>query len=310
MARTQENQSMLRERLGEILGNQKNNFTGSTIPVLLEQLGLNNSCITATSKRDHLRSATQNASYEQALFAAAKALEILPLPMHERDELQELIWDDGSHPVIPVRYRRDVAQKLDNVDLFLDKEGFNEVLESLWRVHDAELLAYFDFGPTLLDQIEQHYIQNDDWDVLTVFDKLGTFKCSDARFVRFIEALASSRVRPDEDAQRTFMATVDQALTPCGVHFVPTLGEDGYLIGSLAYIGAKAKNSPKNLIFASSIKPDLRFSSALDNDVEIVTNADKVLIYDKHIGVAGLLWKDLQSWFEEKYNLMSTATEN
>lgn len=303
MARTQENQNMLRERLGEILGNQKNNVTGSTIPVLLDQLGLNSSCIIATSKRDQLRNAAQNASPEQALFAAVMSLELLQLSKHERDELQELIWDDGSHPVIPTRYRRDVAQKLDGVALFLDKEGFNEVLENFWHVDEAKLLTHFNFGPTLLDQIEQHYIQNDDWDVLTLFDKLGAFKCSDARFVRFIEALASSQVRPEESAQRTFMKTVEQALMPCGIHFVSTLGEDGYLVCTLAYVGAKAKSPPKNLIFASSIKPDLRFSNALDNDVEIVTHADKVLVYDKHIGVAGLLWKDLQLWFEEKYNM-------
>lgn len=302
MPRTQENLSMLRQQLGETLGNQKDNFSGSKIPDFIEQLGLNKST-TTTSKRDLLHSAVLNSTYEQAISAAIKVLETLTLPKHERDDLQELIWDDGSHPVIPARYRRDVTLQLSGIELFLDKKGFHEVLESFWRVHDAEARTFFEFGPTLYDQIERHYIQNKDWDVLTLFDKLGAFKCSDARFVRFIEALASSQVRPDEDAQRVFMAVVDQALTSCGVHFVSSLGEDGYLIGSLTYIGAKAKNSPKNLIFASSIKPDLRFSNALDNDVEIVTNADKVLVYDKPIGAAGLLWKDLQSWFEEKHSL-------
>ncbi len=302
MQRTQENLSMLRQQLGEILGNQKDSFTGSKIPDLLQQLGLNDST-TTTTKRELLRSAVLNSTYEQAVSGAIKVLEILTLPKHERDKLQELIWDDGSYPVIPARYRRDVARQLDEIELFLDKEGFHEILRNLWHINNIAPRAYFDFGPTLYDQIELHFIQNDDWDVLTVFDKLGAFKCSDARFVHFIEALASSRVRPDEYAQRVFMVTVNQALAPCGVHFVSHLGGDGYLIGSLAYIGNKTNNSPKNLIFASSIKPDLRFSNALDNDVEIVTNADKVLIYDKPIGPAGLLWKDLQSWFEEKYSL-------
>ena len=51
--------------------------------------------------------------------------------------------------------------------------------------------------------------------------------------------------------------------------------------------------SPKNLIFASPDKPDIRFRNVVDNDIEIVTNADKVLVYDHPIGADGLRWRDL-----------------
>lgn len=37
----------------------------------------------------------------------------------------------------------------------------------------------------------------------------------------------------------------------------------------------------------------------MDNDVEIVTNADKVLVYDRPIGNEGLRWNDLQQWWSE-----------
>lgn len=50
----------------------------------------------------------------------------------------------------------------------------------------------------------------------------------------------------------------------------------------LTYVGSATKPSPKNLIFASPVKPDLRLSSALDNDVEVVSGADKVLICGFH----------------------------
>lgn len=132
---------------------------------------------------------------------------------------------------------------------------------------------------------------------------MGAFKSTDARFVRFIEALASSSVRPDEAAQRAFMDAVDEVLKPYGVHFIVTIGADAYLEGQLTYLGGNAKASPKNLIFASKAKPDLRFSNALDNDIEVVSNADKVLMYDRAIGPAGLLWRDLQSWFEHTRGL-------
>ena len=53
---------------------------------------------------------------------------------------------------------------------------------------------------------------------------------------------------------------------------------DSYPIFTLVSLHAATKGRLKNLIFASPDKPDLRFRDALDNDVEIVTNADKVLI--------------------------------
>jgi hypothetical protein len=68
---------------------------------------------------------------------------------------------------------------------------------------------------------------------------------------------------------------------------------------------ATIKRRPKNLIFASPDKPDLRFRDALDNDVEIVTNADKVLVYDRPIGNDGLRWRDLQQWWADTEQMMS-----
>ena len=47
---------------------------------------------------------------------------------------------------------------------------------------------------------------------------------------------------------------------------------------------AARTRQPKNLIFASLAKPDIRFANAVDNDIEIVGNADKVLVYDRPIG--------------------------
>ena len=58
---------------------------------------------------------------------------------------------------------------------------------------------------------------------------------------------------------------------------------------------------PKNLIFATLGKPDIRFANAVDNDIESVGNADKVLMYDGRIGDGGLRWRDLQAWWKVSY---------
>jgi very-short-patch-repair endonuclease len=75
--------------------------------------------------------------------------------------------------------------------------------------------------------------------------------------------------------------------------------DGGYPVFAVVLLHKPARGGPKNLIFASPEKPDLRFRDALDNDIEIVTNADKVLVYDRPIGSNGLLWSDLQRWWSE-----------
>src|SRR5690606_23960421 len=45
--------------------------------------------------------------------------------------------------------------------------------------------------------------------------------------------------------------------------------------------------------------PDIRFRDAVSNDVEIMSNFDDVLIYDRLIHRDGIKWRDLQSWWKE-----------
>ncbi|HEX3615000.1 MAG TPA: hypothetical protein VHU61_00565, partial [Solirubrobacteraceae bacterium] len=53
-------------------------------------------------------------------------------------------------------------------------------------------------------------------------------------------------------------------------------------------LSASPSSRPKNLIFGSPNKPDLRLRDAVSNDVEIVTNADEYLIYDRPITSDGV----------------------
>lgn len=58
------------------------------------------------------------------------------------------------------------------------------------------------------------------------------------------------------------------------------------------------------MIFASFVKPDLVFRDAIDNDIEIVTNADKVLVYERPLSpVNGLRWRELQAWWSDAQGL-------
>lgn len=302
MPRTQQNLISLRDTFSQILGNQKDHYTDSRIPELLFRLGLDD-CTEYNSKRRHLEKAVEAAGDTQMVAAAQSALELLGFDVHERDQLQELVWDDGTAPVIPGRYRRELAEKLNTLDLYLDRAAFEQVLSEFWRIDTISFMDLLRPTPTLRQEIVRHYIENPDWDAVTLFDKLGAFQSSHARFGRFVEALASSRVLPSEPAQRKFIGIVNDTLKACGVHIVVGMGEDAFLTACLAYVGSGKQSSPKNLIFASTTKPDLRLGNALDNDIEVVTGIEDVLIYDRPIGSSGLLWRELQAWYAQTYGI-------
>ena len=302
MPRTQQNLASLKDTFSQILGNQKDHYTDTRIPELLFSLGLDN-CSEYNSKKRHLEKAVEDANDAQRVAAAQKALELIGFEVHERDQLQELVWDDGTAPAIPGRYRRELAKKLNTIELCLDRAAFEQVLSELWQIDTMSFANLLRPIPTLRQEIIRHYIENPDWDAVTLFDKLGAFQSSHARFGRFIEALASSRVLPGEPAQRKFIEIVNGTLNACGVHIVVGVGEDAFLTASLAYVGSGKQLAPKNLIFASTRKPDLRLGNALDNDIQVMSDPTDVLIYDRPIGSSGLLWRDLQAWYAQTHGM-------
>ena len=123
MPRTQQNLISLRDTFSQILGNQKDHYTGTRIPELLFRLGLDD-CTEYNSKRRHLERSVEAAGDTQMVAAAQSALELLGFEVHERDQLQELVWDDGTAPLIPGRYRRELAEKLNTIDLYIDRAAF------------------------------------------------------------------------------------------------------------------------------------------------------------------------------------------
>lgn len=76
--------------------------------------------------------------------------------------------------------------------------------------------------------------------------------------------------------------------------------EGGYPVYRAVPVSRGVRASPKNLIFASQIRPDIRFRDAINNDIEIVSNAERVLVYDRPIGAEGLCWRDLQGWWADR----------
>jgi hypothetical protein len=201
-----------------------------------------------------------------------------------------------------VRFRREVAQALDEERLWLKSNAFMDLLESLFILEDP--LDFFSTSPRNLKwKIRQWVIDNDDWTADDLFDNLGAYTCSDKRFLLLLEGLTSSEVRPDVDQQTKFAEEVNWALKPSQIELQETGTAGGYPVFTAVPVGRGVRTTPKNLTFASKVKPDLRFSDAINNDVEVVTGRDDVLIYDRQMAPEGMSWKDLQAWWETSSGL-------
>jgi len=272
--------------------------THEVLPTICAKLGLP-APDHGVSKRERMSASFDALANADLPSVAERLLELHPPVPGVRNEIQDILWADAA-PEIPKRFRRELARALTIEDLYLNPRHFDDLLARLWVLDDDPMGWVVGVDRSLRASISQHVHRNPgDWSVEELFDKLGALEASDRRFGLFLEGLASSDVRPDEAAQRRFVHIVNGSLCGCGIEMRENDMEDGYPVFTIVLTHAAAAGRPKNLIFASSVKPDLRIRDALNNDIEIVTNADRVLVYDRPISVAGLRWHDLQSWWSE-----------
>lgn len=296
--------SHLRNILEPLVIGLKDAGTHEKLPSMCENLGLPVPDGSG-SKRDRMMASFSALGDSDLPDVARRLLAQRPPDSATRNRIQDILWDSRASPEIPKRFRREVARAIASEGLYGDAHRFDELLDRLWILDTDPWAGLPGSGRSglragLRAQIEQHVHRNpEDWPPEILFDQLGAYDSSHRRFALFLEGLASADVRPDEAAQRRFVERVNGALRSCGVDLRETDIEGGYPVFTLVSLHSAGKGRPKNLIFGSEEKPDLRFRDALDNDIEIVTNADKVLVYDRPIGVDGLRWHDLQLWWSE-----------
>ena len=225
-----------------------------------------------------------------------------------RFAIEDVLWAGRGAPEIPKRIRREIARDLgrDLDVLTREADQFMALLESLWVLNNSPFGFFADDLTSLRGQIEQHVLRNPgDWSAEDLFDQLGAFGAGDARFGRFLEGLVSADLIPDEPAQRAIARVINPRLRETGAELRETGSDGGYPVFSVVPVGAAHHGQPKNLIFASHIKPAIRIADAISNDIEIAENADQVLIYDRPIGADGLRWRDLQNWWKDTRQLDS-----
>lgn len=153
---------------------------------------------------------------------------------------------------------------------------------------------------SLQGQIVQHCLRNGDWSHEDLLQRCGALTCSQTRFFALLAKLLHPVIRRDAE-QAGLAAALDAALRRDRFAVRQTGVESGYAIYGVVRAQAGVAGTAKNLIFASiGEKPELVIRDAVNNDVEIVKHADKVLVFDRPLPSSGqLLWKDLRDWFAE-----------
>ena len=155
-----------------------------------------------------------------------------------------------------------------------------------------------------LDKIERHVFRNPgDWSVEDLWNFLDVFEISSYRFSRFLQGLSHGDIQSSDDGQKNFVGKVNTRLRVEGLELREVGASGGYPEFRVVPATDRPSGKPKNLIFASSEKPDIRLGNAISNDIEIVSNADKVLVYDRPIDHKGLTWQQLQDWWGDTNEL-------
>jgi very-short-patch-repair endonuclease len=154
--------------------------------------------------------------------------------------------------------------------------------------------------------INQWYIKNADWSHQELLTQCGALTCSQTRFFKLLERLLHPIIRRDA-VQAKLADEINNYLKRDGFMTRPVSSQSGYTIYGVVRANVGVDGQVKNIIFASiGEKPELVFRDAINNDVEIVKNANNVLVFDRQLPSNGaLLWKDLAGWWADKHALQS-----
>ncbi|MEU6720401.1 hypothetical protein ABZ897_53880 [Nonomuraea sp. NPDC046802] len=267
-----------------------------------ERLGMPVPDETAGSKRSRIEQGLADLADADLPAVAERVLLQLEVTSTTRNAIQDVLWTGRATLEIPARVRRDLARDLHLSEFITYADRFRGLLARLWIMGGPFEGPIFE-GPPLGERIERHVFRNPgDWTAEDLFEQLKAFEAVDTRFILFVEGLASAKVLPNEPAQRRVVTIINRHLHTAGAELRQTGSDGGYPVFRLVSLQAARPRPPKNLIFATTAKPDIRFLSSVDNDIEVL-NPDAVLVYDRPINADGIRWRDLQEWWKDTQGL-------
>ncbi len=260
------------------------------------------------SKRSYVKRLIGNLERDELLRVAEKVVAEYGTPALA--ETVSEMTTHAMHRVSPL-VRRDVLKVLNQAQPLFGELPLIDTLCEVFGENQIRSPGFEFFGRTGLEEnIQQHYIRNpEDWSNEELLTHCGAMSCSQTRFFSLLEKVLDPMARRDAE-QNELAEALTQALKRDGFVVQQVAAQSGYPIFGVARVQAGVVGAMKNIIFASiGEKPELVFRDAVNNDVEIVRNADNVLVYDRPLPTSGmLLWKDLRGWWQETHGIEDAAT--
>lgn len=213
------------------------------------------------------------------------------------DEASRKVLEAGDPPLSRIT-RRDVARVFG--DDLAGERGTVEMVERYFPLSTPIEDFLGSRGQSLRDQIARHMDHNPgDWSVEHLFGEIGAFDCSRARFGALIEEAVHPLSRSGEQQVQAVTA-LNKILARDGYELAQESEQSGHPIFMFRPILGGVGGRPKNLIFASrGPKPEIGFADAINNDIVILSGEESCLVYDRPIGVSGLLWSELVAWWSD-----------
>lgn len=136
--------------------------------------------------------------------------------------------------------------------------------------------------------------------------KCGALECSQQRFFNLIEKLVNPVCRTG-DKQKNLAAKLNPLLAADGFGLAVVAELSRHPVYGVRRIAPGVNGAPKNLIFAATTsKPDLYFTDAINNDVAITNDSD-ALIYDRLLSESGLTWVSMVEWWKETRDVQDSG---
>lgn len=303
--------SALRQLVGDVVSTLCGGETHARLDAALAALGMPPVPQEERTKRERVAQSFAQVSDTELARVAERILAQGEVDATTRNRIEDLLWAETSPPEIPMRIRRELARALDLTDLAHNEDRFMKLLDRLWVLGDEHFLPGWIFSapsPNLRDRVKRHVFRNPgDWSTEDLLENLGAFEADDARFARFLEGIVSAGVLLDETAQRLLVETINEHVRRAAIELRETGSDGGYPRFEMVSTRLAGNRQPKNIIFGSPTKPDIRFLSAVDNDIEVVGNPDNTLAYDREITGDGIRWRDLQNWWQDTRQISSAA---
>ena len=216
--------------------------------------------------------------------------------------------------------RQMIIDELLMIDCVTGQMGVAEFVRKVYPKANSLPTTDHRFGmTTAIDDIRQHMERNDDWSFEELFYSYLDFsKIDDEDFKYFLAQYVHPSIRRfqinDELEKIPFsndvcVEAINKYLTSDGLELKQTSTVANMPIYSVVPLNPGVNGQLKNIIFASKYKPEIVLSDALNNDVTIVNNADKCLVYDEPIGKHGITWKELQDWYDNGLYMLDTGTD-